>query len=302
MLAASPANAGCPLDFGADAAAVAVPAAAASGPSWFLMLLDWGQGRSLLLALEGRQLLGMRTHPQRQPQQQQQQYALQEAQQVGIEKRQDKAQYREQAALIQAQAQEIGELRRALARVTQDRHSTGVDYADVLKKKDLQLATLYNIAADASRERGVLRQTVAELEADLQVQKQQLFAIVDTLAQIKDGLKPGELAELQLDQWTYTAGEGSTLATDDDLVTQLHQMHNLGQALMEDALRDEQVLLRSTQDDLDSMNSRFNSTNSLASSNGNGNGNVFPGTNGTGNGTLRSQGQMGRFSHYYTGM
>jgi hypothetical protein len=65
---------------------------------------------------------------------------------------------------------------------------------------------LYNIAADASRERGVLRQTVAELEADLQVQKQQLFAIVDTLAQIKDGLKPGELAELQLDQWTYTAG------------------------------------------------------------------------------------------------
>ena len=32
-------------------------------------------------------------------------------------------------------------------------------------------------------------------------------------------------------------GEGSTLATDDDLVTQLHQMHNLGQALMEDALR-----------------------------------------------------------------
>jgi len=240
--------------------------------------------------------------PQRQPQQQQQQYALQEAQQVGIEKRQDKAQYREQAALIQAQAQEIGELRRALARVTQDRHSTGVDYADVLKKKDLQLATLYNIAADASRERGVLRQTVAELEADLQVQKQQLFAIVDTLAQIKDGLKPGELAELQLDQWTYTAGEGSTLATDDDLVTQLHQMHNLGQALMEDALRDEQVLLRSTQDDLDSMNSRFNSTNSLASSNGNGNGNVFPGTNGTGNGTLRSQGQMGRFSHYYTGM
>ena len=64
------------------------------------------------------------------------------------------------------------------------------------------------------------------------------------------------------------------------------------------------MLLRSTQDDMDSMSSRFNSSNSLASSNGNGNGNGngFPGTNGTGNGTLRSQGNMGRFSHYYTGM
>ena len=45
-----------------------------------------------------------------------------------------------------AQAQEIGELRRALARVTQDRHSTGVDYADVLKKKDMQLATVRYMA------------------------------------------------------------------------------------------------------------------------------------------------------------
>lgn len=202
--------------------------------------------------------------------------------------------------MIQAQAQEIGELRTAVARMTKERHLKGMEQQELLGKKDKQLAALYNIAADASRERGVLRQTVAELEADLQMQKQQLYAIVDTLSQIKDGLRPDELAELHLDQWTYTNGQSSALATDNDVFMQLHQMQNLGQSLMEDAIRDEQVLLSSVEDSYDGSSSSRSNGNSSSSRSSNGNGNG----KGAGNGYTNGNGKGsagGRFSHWYSG-
>jgi hypothetical protein len=55
-------------------------------------------------------------------------------------------------ALFRAQAQEIAELRRALARVTKDRHLSGVDYQELLMKKDKQLSQVWAVEAAWSKE------------------------------------------------------------------------------------------------------------------------------------------------------
>lgn len=164
-----------------------------------------------------------------------------------------KAEAREQAAIIQAQRQEISSLRQALAE-TQDVMLKGKQtYNQVVHTKDLQIAQLYELAASGVRERAKLRQEVNEVQQELQGTRRQLHSFMASLMQLKNSMaSAGEgdlehaLELLQASSYSQSlngAGQlGGTNLTEDEVMDQLQQMQQLSETLVQDMRQDEQLL------------------------------------------------------------
>ena len=75
-----------------------------------------------------------------------------------------KSEAREQAAIIQAQREEITTLRAALAEAQDVLYKGRAAYNDVVQTKDMQIAQLYELAASGVRERAKLRQELSDMQ------------------------------------------------------------------------------------------------------------------------------------------
>lgn len=172
-----------------------------------------------------------------------------QARQAGVAK----SEAREQAAIIQAQRQEISSLRQALAE-SQDVMLKGKQtYNQVMHTKDLQIAQLYELAASGVRERAKLRQEVNEVQHELQGTRRQLHSFMASLMQLKNSMASAGEGDLEhalelLQASSYSASlnganqfSGTNL-TEDEVMAQLQQMQQLSETLVQDMRQDEALM------------------------------------------------------------
>lgn len=164
-----------------------------------------------------------------------------------------KSEAREQAAIIQAQRQEITSLRQALAE-TQDVMVKGKQtYNQVMHTKDIQIAQLYELAASGVRERAKLRQEVNEVQTELQGTRRQLHTFMASLMQLKNSMASAGEGDLEhalelLQSSSYSASLNGanqftgTNLTEDEVMAQLQQMQQLSETLVQDMRQDEALL------------------------------------------------------------
>ncbi|KAF8057681.1 hypothetical protein HT031_006030 [Scenedesmus sp. PABB004] len=164
-----------------------------------------------------------------------------------------KSEAREQAAIIQAQREEITSLRAALAE-TQDVMFKGKSaYNNVVQTKDMQIAQLYELAASGVRERAKLRQELSDIQAEMQGTKRQLHSFMASLMALKssmdtagDGDVEHALELLQSSSWSQSLQAGSSAvplsAADEDVFMQLVQMQKLSDTLVQDMRQDEELM------------------------------------------------------------
>lgn len=179
-----------------------------------------------------------------------------------------KSEAREQAAIIQAQREEITSLRRALAETQDVMYKGKSAYNDVVQTKDMQIAQLYELAASGVRERARLRQELSEMQQEMQGTKRQLHAFMASLMQLKnsmdsagDGDMEHALELLQASSWTASLqGSLPPLSADEDVYMQLVQMQKLSNTLVQDMKEDEELMQQGLE-----PRSRPNSYDSLES-------------------------------------
>lgn len=179
-----------------------------------------------------------------------------------------KSEAREQAAIIQAQREEITSLRRALAETQDVMYKGKSAYNDVVQTKDMQIAQLYELAASGVRERARLRQEISEMQQEMQGTKRQLHAFMASLMQLKnsmdsagDGDMEHALELLQASSWTASLqGSLPPLSADEDVYMQLVQMQKLSNTLVQDMKEDEELMQQGLE-----PRSRPNSYDSLES-------------------------------------
>lgn len=146
----------------------------------------------------------------------------------------ERATAREQAALLEARAQEARELRAQLAAETEMRRAAAEKHLAQLAEKDEELRRLHESAAKASRER-------AELRAELGVVHGELRALQRELGEYTSGL----LKEQQQQEGGgggngagNGAGGSNNTATETEAWRALRELHALSASLVDDSRQD----------------------------------------------------------------
>jgi hypothetical protein len=144
----------------------------------------------------------------------------------------ERATAREQAALLEARAQEARELRAQLAAETESRRAAAERHLAQLAEKDEELRRLHESAARASRER-------AELRGELGVVHGELRALQRELGEYTSGLlKEQQQQEGGGGGHGAGGGDSSDTATETEAWRALRELHALSASLVGDSRQD----------------------------------------------------------------